>query len=120
MSQKVVINDDFGGYGLSRKAFLRLRELGQKEALAEPDYGEYWADGSGPRKKLGGSDDDGSFGDKIPRDDPLLIQVVEELGLAANGFCASLKIITIPDGIEWEIEEYDGSEQVSEKHRSWQ
>jgi len=30
-----------------------------------------------------------------------------------------LKIVDIPDGVEWEIEEYDGMEWVAEKHRTW-
>ena len=53
------------------------------------------------------------------RTDPLLVQVVEELGARANGSCADLKVVEIPDGIEWEIDEYDGNERVEEKHRSW-
>lgn len=53
------------------------------------------------------------------RDDPILIKVVEELGKEANGRCAELKIVEIPDGVEWEIDEYDGVESVEEKHRSW-
>lgn len=53
------------------------------------------------------------------RADPLLVQVVEELGAAANGSCASLKVVEIPDGTDWEIDEYDGMESVHEKHRSW-
>jgi hypothetical protein len=53
------------------------------------------------------------------RTDPKLIQVVEELGAKADGSCAKLKIINIPDGVDWEIDEYDGQESVSEKHRSW-
>lgn len=53
------------------------------------------------------------------RSDPLLVQTVEELGKKANGSCAELKIIEIPDGIEWEIDEYDGMESVRECHRSW-
>lgn len=59
------------------------------------------------------------YGRDIKRDDPELIRVIEELGKAANGKCASLRIVEIPDGIEWEINEYDGSESVEEKHRSW-
>lgn len=53
------------------------------------------------------------------REDPLLIQVVEELGSAANGSCASLKIVEIPDDMEYEIAEYDGNEHVAERHRTW-
>lgn len=55
----------------------------------------------------------------IPRDDPDLIKIVKELGEKANGSCASLKIVEIPDNMEWEISEYDGFESVEEKHRSW-
>ena len=61
-----------------------------------------------------------SIGMRDPeRNDPDLIKVVEELGEKANGECAKLKIVEIPDGIEWEISEYDGIESVEEKHRSW-
>ncbi len=53
------------------------------------------------------------------RTNPLLIQVIKELGEAASGQCASLKIVEIPDGVDWEIDEYDGNESIHEKHRSW-
>ena len=53
------------------------------------------------------------------RTDPLLIEVVEQLGAAANGDCAELKVIEIPDGIEYEIQEYDGNESVHQVHASW-
>lgn len=57
----------------------------------------------------------------IPDDriDAKLIQVVEELGEAANGNCAELEIIEIPDDVDWQIDEYDGLESVHEKHRVW-
>ena len=29
------------------------------------------------------------------------------------------KIVEIPDGVQWEITEYDGKECIKEKHRSW-
>lgn len=53
------------------------------------------------------------------RSDPILIQVVEELGKKANGECAELKIVEIPDGIQWEIDEYDGRETIAEVHNTW-
>ena len=55
----------------------------------------------------------------IPRDDVALVQIVEELGKEANGPSSELGIIEIPDGIEWQIEDYDGREWVAEKHRIW-
>lgn len=56
-----------------------------------------------------------------PRDrtDPDLIAVVEMLGDEASGECANLKVVEIPDGVEWEIGEYDGLEEVREAHRTW-
>jgi hypothetical protein len=53
------------------------------------------------------------------RTDPKLIQVVEELGEKANGQCAKLKIIEIPDTIQYDIEEYDGQESIHQRHASW-
>jgi len=53
------------------------------------------------------------------RTDPKLIQVVEELGESASGEHAKLKVIEIPDGIEWEIIDDLGYETVHEKHRWW-
>ncbi len=55
----------------------------------------------------------------IARDDPLLIQIVKSLGEEANGKHAELKIVSIPDNIDWKISEYDGMETIEEKHRSW-
>lgn len=53
------------------------------------------------------------------RTDPKLIQAVEELGDAANGACAKLRVIEIPDDIDCIIEEYGGIEHVAEAHRTW-
>ena len=111
--QHIVINAIRGGFGLSRAAFHRLRELGSEPALAEPDIGEKWKDGS-----VRGEWPD-AFCDSIQRTDPLLVQVVRELGKAANGTLADLKIVEVPDGVKWTIEEYDGLEQVAECHRTW-
>lgn len=115
---KVVINVCFGGFGLSRAAFLRLREMGNAAAKEEPDFGEKYSDGSGPRQMWGDGSHQ-SFLGQIDRADKQLIQVVEEMGDAANGGCAKLKVVEIPDGIKWGIHEYDGTEHVEEEHRTW-
>jgi len=114
---KIIINTCFGGFSLSHKAFLQLREMGNKYALEEPDWGEFYSDGSGPRRKYGG--ERGSFLRDIPRGDPDLIKVSELLGAEASGSLASLKVVEIPDGVDWEIDEYDGLEHIAERHRTW-
>jgi hypothetical protein len=55
----------------------------------------------------------------MDRSDPMLIEIVEKLGEEASGGCADLRVIEIPDGIEWGIEERDGMEWIAEKHRTW-
>jgi hypothetical protein len=113
--RKIVINRSYGEFCLSHKAFVRLRELGQPEALQEPDIAGYWPSGARP--------DDPSlnqFGVRIPRDDRKLVQVVEELRSEANGHCAELKVVEIPAEVLWEIERASGgTEHVSEVHRQW-
>jgi hypothetical protein len=70
--------------------------------------------------KKGGLPDGSHFADRdIKRDDPDLVAVVEKLGDKADGKCAKLAIVTIPDGVEWEVTEYDGMERVEKVHRSW-
>lgn len=56
----------------------------------------------------------------IERNDPTLVQVVETLGSEkASGVYSKLKIIEIPDDVDWMIQDYDGQEWVAEKHRVW-
>ena len=43
----------------------------------------------------------------------------ETLGEKANTRFSDLKIVEIPDGVDYEIDEYDGIESIHEKHRSW-
>jgi len=57
--------------------------------------------------------------DEIQRHDARLIQVVEQLGVSANGNYAELKVIEIPDNINYIVCEYDGLEHVAEEHRTW-
>lgn len=86
---KIVYNACFGGYGLSEAAIMR------------------YADIKGINIAIGGF----SVYD-IERTDPALVQVVEELGEAANGTSAALRITKLPAGTLYRIDEYDGSESV--------
>jgi hypothetical protein len=55
----------------------------------------------------------------VHRDDTTLVQVVEELGELANGRYTELKVVEVPDDVQWHIGEYDGWEWVAENHRKW-
>jgi hypothetical protein len=63
-------------------------------------------------------EEDWSYYD-IERNDQYLVRVVEELGDDVNGRFSELKVVDIPDDVEWQIDEYDGLEWVAEKHRIW-
>lgn len=111
---KLVINIH-SGFGLSRKAWLRFKELGHPDALAEEDqlikYAEYAE-----------SDETWeSYLYDIRRNDPILLQVIEEFGLKASGGAgAELKILEIPDDVDWDIWSGDsGCEVVIDKNRFW-
>lgn len=52
------------------------------------------------------------------REDPLLIQIVEELGEEASGFAGTLKVVEIPDELangNYVIDDYDGWETLHAK-----
>lgn len=105
---KLVINRCLGGFNLSLAAIAQLVEWGDPVAIKYSDQEREY--GNKP-STMNRTDHE--------RHDPMLIRVVEKLGDAASGDCAALRIIEIPDGIEYEIDEYAGMESVHEKHRSW-
>lgn len=88
---KIVINRCYGGFGLSDEALALYNKLSGRSV---------------------------SYVGDIERDDTNLVKVVEQLD-NANDQYSSLDIVEIPEGIEWKIENYDGVEWISEKHRTW-
>lgn len=145
---EIVINGCYGGFGLSHKAIMKYAELkGIKLHVWHDDiilkhdpnatfdnalfvhystktkeeydkYSKIWDKTKiKDRSKL---EDSGYFCQRdIERTDPILVEIVKLLGKKANGRCAELRIIEIPDNVEWEIDEYDGMEHVAEKHKTW-
>ena len=112
---EIVINRCYGGFGISTEAVKELRKRGNKAALKIVLKGERYEGGKGDI-----NDYDGNNYDDIPRDDKDLIKLLKEWGSKkVSGNCAELDIVKIPNGIKWEIDEYDGMETVEEKHRSW-
>ena len=93
--QKIVINAQHGGFGLSEEAMHHYKRL----------------TGSAPQSIL--------YNHEILRDSPQLVQIVEQLGERANNWYSRLKVVEVPEGVEWHIHEYDGMEHVAEDHRTW-
>jgi hypothetical protein len=111
---KVVINRCYGGFSLSDEAkelYLKKKDLkfskekSQYFSLVGYEYNvegnEHW------------------YERDIERNDPVLVEVVEQLGDKANGSCAELDVIEIPDDVDYVVEEYDGKEWIAEVHRTW-
>jgi len=112
---KIVINSDYGGFSLSDEAILEYGRL--KGLNLVKDENTSWSVSIFYKGTVA---KENYFEDRdIPRNDPALVEVVEKLGEAAYGFAANLKIVEIPEDVEWCVEENDGREWVSEKHRTW-
>jgi len=120
---KVVFNNCYGGFSLSEEACRRYWELQGKEVWIED--GIVWLVPPEERVKKGDwysmtMDQRVEYNEKyskqtwynrrVDRHDPILVQVVEELGAKANGMCASLAIAEIHG--PYRIDEYDGNESV--------
>ena len=107
---KLVINNCYGGFSISRKAAEFMAARGNERARLELEqsverfYGYGYVEG---------------MGRAYERNDPDLVAAVEALGEEANGLRASLLVVEIPDDVDWYIEEYDGHEWVAETHRTW-
>lgn len=91
---KLVINRCYGDFNLSDEALAYYNKLSNKNVIEDDIY-------------------------TIKRNDPYLIQVVEYLGERANGYCAKLKVVEIPDDIEYQILYFDGIETVVDTKRMW-
>ena len=89
---KIVINTCYGGFGLSKEALALYNERAGTVITYERD---------------------------IERNNPILVEIVEQLGEAADGDFAELKVVEIPDDVQWHIDEYDGWETIHEDHRVW-
>ena len=96
---RIVYNTCYGGYILSDKAIKRYWEI-----KGEPNP-EDWL-----KRKV------------FERHDPILLQVIDEIGLAeaAGSRYAELAIVELPRGTKYYINEYDGLENVmTEENIKW-
>ena len=123
---KIVVNHCYGGFSISLEAARFMAARGNEQAIVEV---KEYDDKSSGKVDLGeiekkydirwygyGYTDNG---DGYKRNDPDLVAAVETLGEKADGMCASLVIVDVPDDVDWYIDEYDGMEHVAERHRTW-
>ena len=140
---KVVINKCYGGFGLSKEAFVRYGEITGKKVWIEDDtkyksLGIFTVWTCPPEERPENREEEfysmsmeerTAYNESyrkntldcysMQRNDPALVQLVEEMGEKAFGRHAELSVVQIPDDVQYEIEEYDGKEWVAEVHRTW-
>lgn len=113
---KIVINDCYGGFGLSNLAIEKYASIKDIDLEARKAKAPFFDDQI--EYYYTGTENMFSYRD-IARNDSVLVQVVEELGVNANDWGSELKIVDIPEDVKWQIDEYDGIEWVAEQHRTW-
>lgn len=112
---KIAINIQFGGFSISKKALDYMNSLGCEKA--EEILYEH-------KKETSEADLDSfsynSFYDfNNDRTNHYLISAIESLGKEAFGSMSHLRVVEIPDDVDYEIYDYDGVESIHEKHRVW-
>lgn len=108
---KIAYNTCYGGFSLSRRAVLRGREISGDRNWAGANI-------KGDINDVGDvCDYDYGYVYDLKRTDPILIQVIEELGEDANGSHAKLAITEVPQGTPYSIDEYDGRERVETDYK---
>lgn len=121
-----VIISSTTGLWLSRKAVLRARELKASWADAEHtpivgEKGHFATDNERSEKEYYW--DRHSFPSHLPRHDPILLQLFDELGqemVPAEDSVEGDRVLCldIPDDVEYSVGSYVG-EWIAEKHRVW-
>lgn len=135
---KVILNKCYGGFSVSPKVYeLYAKSIGKKAYFYnmqysdgivkyiktdEPtffsscflrDYGDIVQENeiNWTKENL---HVDGSY-----REDKKLIEIVKKLGDKANSPYSNLKIVEIPDGMQYVIDDYDGIETLHEDVETW-
>tara|TARA_Y100001951_G_C11244857_1_gene242761 strand:- start:482 stop:874 length:393 start_codon:yes stop_codon:yes gene_type:complete len=121
---KIVLNKCFGGFGLSPKAEKLFWEL-----LAYPVtyISPYNDDGPVTMHENSSEEVKDEFFSSLSsicglhgashRDNKALVEVVERLGEEANGSCAALVVVEIPNDVKYAIYDYDGIENAEQPRR---
>lgn len=122
---KVVINTSFGGFRVSKSMLKQLCEqdcshvqtdsfrnyYGEEESVPHFDYEDMILDHE--RRVVTWEEHS-----QLERSCPVLVKIVEEMDTQTRELLF-LRVVEIPDDVNWYIENYDGLEHVAEVHRTW-
>ena len=129
---KIILNKCYGGFDVSKEAYMlyakkKKLELYQyaidfanskkiiyKKTNDETIFKNYFIKDMGATLKISNEDYKkySLYLDNEHRRDPILIEVVEELGDKASGMFGKLEVVEIPDNCYYKIDEYDGIETI--------
>lgn len=135
---KVLLNKCYGGFGVSSQGYLLYAK---KKGLPLCAYKHNPDTGLCERVSIENNGDFGvhyflkDFGDSFKpepqdwehkvhfdeasREDPILVEVVEELGDSASDTYSALVVVDIPDDMHYTIDYYDGYEELHESVPTW-
>ena len=129
---KIILNKCFGGFDVSEEAyklyakkkglnlylyasdFVSFKKCIYKKTNDETLFKHYFTKDMGSNIEISNEDYKkySLYLDDVYRTDPILIEVVEELGDKASGRFGALEVVEIPDNCYYKIDEYDGVETI--------
>lgn len=135
--KKVILNKCFGGFGVSKEAYelyAKKKEISlfrykpenlikgiYTYATDDNIYYFYFTKDFGDHAYISNEDFKKYFLNlgMNSREDKTLIEVVEELDEKANDTSSDLKIVKIPDDLDYVIDDYYGFETLHQKVQEW-
>jgi len=118
---KIAVNSCYGGFSVSKEVADKLKvkgyDIGEGYAhiFSRPNGKEFTSYSYHLNNEMFKIESDNW--DKC-RTHPDLIEAIES-SESPSGALANVRIVDIPDDVDWELDEYDGIETVREKSRSW-
>ncbi len=103
---EIVINGHYGAFSLSEAGVMHYAQLAgirltNDKGVYHNEHGDvFWSE-------------------NIERNDQCLVQTIYDLGKKANGPCCHLKVVQVPEDVDWIIQQLDGVEWVAERGRTW-
>lgn len=129
---KIILNKCFGGFDVSKEAymlyakkkglelyqyasdFVNFKKCIYKKTNDETLFKNYFIKDMGDNIEISNEDykKHNLYLNDEHRLDPILIEVIEELGDKASGRFGGLEVVEIPDNCYYKIDEYDGVETI--------